>query len=68
MPKGKSSFTQSDVARAVSGVLKSGASVHRIKFDREGFTLILAPSKAPISPSPGANEWDDVLDDDHDAH
>jgi hypothetical protein len=68
MPRGKSTFTQSDVSRAVKGVLKSGASVRRIDFNGEGFKLILTPSSAPISPSPDANEWDEVLDDDDDAH
>lgn len=54
--RGKSSFTQRDINRAIKALEKQGKTVRAVSF--EGFSLLLTASAAgPVS----TNEWDDVL-------
>lgn len=53
-----SRFTQTDLTRAVKGVVAGGVRVGRIEIDPNGKIVILPESAAPAGTG---SSWDDVL-------
>lgn len=56
----RQSFTQSDVVRAVKGVLAAGLSVYRVIATERGVEIVTAEG---VAAEARENEWDEVLDD-----
>jgi hypothetical protein len=61
MSRGKQSFRQSDVAKALKAVRKSGLEVQRIVFDPDGGFTIVPSELANPQIAGSANEWDNVI-------
>jgi hypothetical protein len=54
-------FTQSDITRAVKGVLAAGEPVRGVEIGRDGKLVVLLGEPLEPQPAAPANEWDDVL-------
>ena len=55
-----STFRQSDLTRAVKGVLAAGVGVERVEIDKDGKIAVVAKSDAPRERGNGRNEWEGV--------
>ncbi len=64
MSHGPLTFRQRDVKAAIKAVEAAGHRVARVEIERDGrIVVILARPAAPLSDaSPGANEWDTILE------
>ncbi len=60
MARGRLSFKQSDVVRAIKGVQAAGLEVAGVEIDREG-RIVITTGTATAERAPEYNEWDDVL-------
>jgi hypothetical protein len=58
MARGKLSFKERDLRRALRAVEKEGISMQRVEIDREGKIIIIPGS--PGQHQDEANEWDSV--------
>jgi hypothetical protein len=58
MSRGRQTFKQGDVTKAVRGAMNAGISLRRVEIDREG-KIVLIPDVA-VSSVGTRNEWDDV--------
>jgi|HubBroStandDraft_6_1064221.scaffolds.fasta_scaffold2399177_2 hypothetical protein len=60
MPRGACTFRQSDVTKAVKGVVAAGVEVARVEVDRDGRIVVVAGKPALAQAMAGENEWDQV--------
>ena len=61
MARGRVSFKERDLARALRAARKSGVQMQRIEIDREG-RIVMIPGKPYDDPAKqNENEWDEVL-------
>jgi hypothetical protein len=58
MSRGRQTFKQGGVTKALRGAMNAGMSVKRVEIDREG-KIVLIPDAAQPSVCT-SNEWDDV--------
>ncbi len=58
MARGRSSFRQQDVTRAVLAVRKAGEGVQRVEVGSDG-KIIIVTAVSAATPSPSRNEWDE---------
>jgi hypothetical protein len=62
MPRRRSTVSQTDVTRAIKGMMAAGVTVDKIsgvKLTADGFVILLGDRKAEEPKRP--NEWDEVL-------
>lgn len=57
MSRGRCTFKQNDVTKAVKAVVAAGVEVARVELDRDGRIVIIA-GKPPPGDTRGGNEWD----------
>jgi hypothetical protein len=55
--RGRSLFKQSDVTKAVKGVVAAGVSVRQIEIDQTGKIVIMTNSGEPLPPSNALDGW-----------
>jgi hypothetical protein len=62
MPRGPSTFKQSDVVRALKAAAAAGLNVTGYKINPQSgaIEVVIAPAPGQDSPSQGENEWDRV--------
>jgi hypothetical protein len=58
MARGRVSFKERDLARAMRAARRSGVPLERVEIDREG-RIILVPGKPGEAAPVDRNEWDD---------
>lgn len=58
-------FKETDLRRAVRGVVKAGVTVDRVEIDRNTGNIAVITRSPELSSSPSEllNEWDGTLDD-----
>jgi len=56
--RGRSSFKQGDITRAVRATVAAGQSVKRIEIDKDG-RIVVVIGKPDNTDSPASNEWDE---------
>jgi hypothetical protein len=63
MPRGKSSFRISDVARAIKAAVRGGLVVAQLEIEPDGKIVLIAANDNVAEQRNGErNEWDDVDD------
>jgi hypothetical protein len=62
MSRGRQTFKQTDVTKAVKGMVKAGISLERVEIDKSG-KIVMVPAKREDGEgkNPEENEWDVVL-------
>jgi hypothetical protein len=63
MPRKPSTFTQSEIARAIRAVRQTGLSVARVEVAPGGGVIVI-PSESTGHVYPSSNPWDETLTDD----
>jgi hypothetical protein len=58
MPRGQSTFRQSDITRAVKAVVAAGIGVVRVEIDRNGKIVVVAGLPVHDDQDGDRNEWD----------
>jgi hypothetical protein len=59
MGRGPCPFNQSDVTKAVKGVVAAGLQVARVEIAKDG-KIIVVPGEPSKTQATAANEWDEV--------
>lgn len=62
MGHGKCTFKEADVKRAVKAVAAAGQPVQGVRFDKDGFTVMIGEPVKANGTTDAKNEWDE--DDD----
>jgi hypothetical protein len=60
MARGKMTFRQRDLTRAVRGATAAGLSVARVEVDAHGKITVIVGKPKDQQPGDLANEWDEV--------
>lgn len=61
MARGRCTFKQQDVTRALRATVAAGIDVQRIEIDKDGkIVVVTGAPQQPVSEGQGENEWDHI--------
>jgi ABC-type Zn2+ transport system substrate-binding protein/surface adhesin len=60
MTRAACAFKEADVKRAVRAVVAAGQPVRGVRFDKDGFTVVVGEPEQQLAEE-SANSWDEVI-------
>jgi hypothetical protein len=62
MGRGPCVWKQTDVQRAIKAVAATGQPVGGVRFDKDGFTVVIGEPHGSDSNDKTENDWDEIVD------